>query len=141
MAKKKKKDQLGFTGLVSAIARGIARERSLAKARDIHRHDTGTVPPEPAKPPKRKKPKDTRSAEEIRREVDVTRARLVGTVGAIKYDLDLPARARDARDAVAARIPREWKGEPRATIVAASVLATGLGGIVLAALAKIRRGQ
>ncbi|HEV7956874.1 MAG: hypothetical protein JWL94_880 [Microbacteriaceae bacterium] len=135
MARRKKKDQLTAAGVVSAVARGVAQQRSLAKARDINRGDRSTVPPEPKKP---KKPKDPRSPEQIRAEVDATRARLLHTLGEIKYDVDVPSRARDLRGRVASQIPRRWRGEPRASIVAGSILATGLGGIVLAMLGRVR---
>jgi Protein of unknown function (DUF3618) len=127
---KRKKDRLNFFGFVSAIASNVARQRAMAQARD-----------KPVKPPKVKKPPDTRTPEEIRAGVDATRVVLADTVGAITYDLDVPARARDLRDRVAARVPSEWKGEPKATIVALSVLVTGVGGILLGAIARLRRNR
>ncbi len=132
---KKKKDRLSFIGLISSVLKGVARQRSFAKARA-----SGTAVPD-QNTPKVKKPKDTRTPDQIRGDVDRTRRRLVNTVDQIKYDLDVPARAKDLRDRLAARVPREWRGEPRATIVAASVFTTGIGAIVLATFASVRRGR
>ncbi len=128
---KKKKDQLGIVGFASAILRNTAQQRSLKKARDAK-----NAPPPP---PREKKPRDTRTAEQIRGEVDATRDALVGTVDGIKYDLDVPARARDLRDRVAAELPDEWKGESRARAVAAVILATGLSLIGTTLVARVRR--
>lgn len=127
---KRKKDRLNFFGFLSAIASNVARQRALRQARD-----------KPVKPPKVKKPRDTRTPEEIRAGVDAVRVVLADTIGAIKHDLDVPARARDLRDRVAARVPSEWKGEPRASIVALSVLAAGVGGILLGTIARLRRSR
>lgn len=127
---KKRKDQLGVVGFASAILRNSAQQRSLKKARNAK-----NAPP----PPKQKKPKDTRSSEQIRAEVDATRATLLGTVETIKYDLDVPARARDLRDRVAADIPAEFKGRIPALVAAGSILLTGIGSITAAIVARVRR--
>lgn len=136
MAKKRKSDKLSLVGLASAISRNIAQQRSLAKARE--RRAARLLPKQP-KPPKPKKPKDTRTAEEIRATVDATRTRLVATVDSLKYHLDVPARLRDVRNRAARRLPREVRGEPKATIAGVTVLVTGLGSIALATVARFRR--
>lgn len=130
MAKKKKSDQLSVIGLVSAVLKSTSQQRSLKKAREKRE-----APPQP----KVKKPKDTRTPEQIRTEVDSTRAQLVDTVARVKYDLDVPARARDLKVRVAARMPAVLKGDVQAAAVAASVLVAGLGTIVWGATASARR--
>ena len=128
---KKRKDQLGVAGFASALLRNVAQQRSLKKARDA-KHA-------PPAPPRVKKPKDTRTPEQIRAAVDVTRANLLGTVENIKYDLDLQSRARDLRNRVAAGIPAEIKGRTPALIVAGSILLGGIGSIAAAIAARVRR--
>lgn len=128
---KKRKDQLGIGGLASALLRNLAQQRSLKKVRAAK-----NAPPAP---PKKKKPKDSRTPEEIRAAVDATRVSLLKTVETIKYDLDLPARARDLRDRVAADIPSEMKGRAPAFITAGSILVAGLGSITAALVARARR--
>lgn len=128
---KKRKDQLGIGGLASALLRNLAQQRSLKKVRAAK-----NAPPAP---PKKKKPKDTRTPEEIGAAVDATRLSLLKTVETIKYDLDLPARARDLRDRVAADIPSEMKGRVPAFITAGSILVAGLGSITAALVARARR--
>ncbi len=136
MARKPKRDQLSVVGLVSAILRGTAQQRSLAKSKE--RKANKRAEKEQKKREKAAKPKDTRTPEEIGRTIDSTRTRLVGTVDAVKYDLDVPARARDLRNTVAARIPRRWRGEPGGMVVGAAVLVVGWGGLALAALFSTR---
>ena len=128
---KKRKDQLGVVGLASALLRNVAQQRSLKKARDA-KHAP------PASPPA-KKPKDTRTPEQLRAAVDVNRANLLGTVENIKYDLDLQSRARDLRNRVAADIPAEFRGRIPALIAAGSILLGGLGSIAAAIAARVRR--
>lgn len=136
MARKPKRDQLSVVGVASAILRGTAQQRSLAKSRD--RKAMKAAQKAEKKRVKESKPKDTRTPEEIARSVDLTRTRLVGTVDAVKYDLDLPARARDLRGELAARIPRRWRGEPGGMIVGAAVLVVGWGSLAAAALLAAR---
>ena len=128
---KKRKDQLGVVGLASALLRNVAQQRSLKKARDA-KHA-------PPVPPPAKKPKDTRTPEQLRAAVDVNRANLLGTVENIKYDLDLQSRARDLRNRVAADIPAEFRGRIPALIAAGSILLGGLGSIAAAIAARVRR--
>lgn len=128
---KKRKDQLGFIGLASALLRNVAQQRSLKKSRDAK-----NAPPTS---PKKKKPKDTRTASQIHNELDATRLNLVTTVERIKYDIDVPSRARDLRDRVAADIPSELKGRTPALVVSASILVTGLGSIIAAVARRFRR--
>jgi hypothetical protein len=124
MARKKKTDRLGAAGLISAIMKNRSQHKAMAKAREVK-----GIEPEP----KPKKPRDIRTPEQIREDVDVTRARLVDTVAALRYDLDLPARARDLRDRVVAKLPEEFKAQPVAIAVTASVLVAGVTAILLAA--------
>ncbi|GAB3131000.1 DUF3618 domain-containing protein [Marisediminicola antarctica] len=121
---RKKKDKLNLGSLISAIMKNRSKHRSMAKARAIK-----GIEPEPEP----KKPRDIRTPEQIKEDVDVTRARLVETIAALRYDLDVPARARDLRDRVAARIPEELKAQPVAIVVTASVLVAGVGTILIAA--------
>lgn len=124
MARKTKKDKLGLGGLISAVMKNRSQHKAMAKARAVQ----GIEPePEPAKP------RDIRTPEQIREDVDLTRARLVDTIAALRYDLDVPARARDLRDRVAAKLPEELKAQPVAVAVTASVLVAGIGAIVIAA--------
>jgi len=124
MARKKKKDKLSLGGLLSAIMKNRSQHRAMAKAREVK----GIEPePEPTKP------RDIRTREQIREDVDVTRARLVETIAALRYDLDVPARVRDLRDRVAAKLPEELKAQPVAIAVTASVLVAGISAILLAA--------
>ena len=124
MARKKKKDKLGLGGLLSAIMKNRSQHKAMAKAREVK----GIEPePEPTKP------RDIRTREQIREDVDVTRARLVETIAALRYDLDVPARVRDLRDRVAAKLPEELKAQPVAIAVTASVLVAGISAILLAA--------
>ncbi|MFP7760597.1 DUF3618 domain-containing protein [Marisediminicola sp. LYQ85] len=127
---KRKKDRLSVTGLVTTVARSVARQRSLKKARELDGAEASE--PEP-------KQKDTRTPEDIRRSVEVTRAELVATVAKVKYDLDVPARARDARDRVAASIPPEWRGERQARAIATSIAAAGLAIVTGIATVAARR--
>ena len=127
---KRRKDQLGVVGFASALMRNLSQQRSLKKARDAK-----NVPP----PPEQKKRKDTRTPEQIRAAVDVTRSNLVDAVDGIKYDLDVRARARDLRDRVAADIPAEYRGRTPALVVVASILFAGLGSIAAAIVARVRR--
>lgn len=124
MARKKKTDKLSLGGLISAIMKNRSQHKAMAKAREVKGID-----PEPEP----KKPRDIRTPEQIRDDVDVTRARLVETVAALRYDLDVPARARDLRDRVAAKLPEELKAQPVAIAVTASVLIAGVSAILLAA--------
>ncbi|MET3768175.1 hypothetical protein ABIB15_000847 [Marisediminicola sp. UYEF4] len=124
MARKKKSDKLSLGGLISAIMKNRSQHKAMAKAREVKGID-----PEPEP----KKPRDIRTPEQIRDDVDVTRARLVETVAALRYDLDVPARARDLRDRVAAKLPEELKAQPVAIAVTASVLVAGVSAILLAA--------
>ena len=124
MARKKKKDGLGFAGLISAIMKNRSQHKAMAKAREVKHME-----PEPEP----KKPRDIRTPEQIREDVDVTRARLVETVAALRYVLDVPARARDLRDRVVAKLPEELKAQPVAIAVTASVLVAGVTTILLAA--------
>lgn len=126
MARKKKTDKLSLGGLISAIMKNRSQHKAMAKAREVKGID-----PEPK--PEPKKPRDIRTPEQIRDDVDVTRARLVETVAALRYDLDVPARARDLRDRVAAKLPEELKAQPVAIAVTASVLVAGVSAILLAA--------
>jgi len=126
---KKRKDQLGFMGLVSTILKNRSQQKSMMKARNVK-----GIEPEPE--PKVKRPKETRSTEEIRAGVDATRTTLVETVARIRYDLDVPARAKDLRDRTAARVPAEYKGEPAATVIAGLIFAAGTG--IIAGLAALR---
>lgn len=128
---KKKKDQLGLVGFISALMRNTAQQRSLKKVRDAK----NAPPPEPQP----KKPKDTRTPEQIRADVDQARVSLVKTVENIKYDLDVPSRARDLRDRVAADIPPELKGRTPALVAAAGILVAGLGSIAAAVVSRVRR--
>lgn len=132
---KKKSDQLSVVGLASAVLRNLSQQRSAEKAREKREQAPVTVAEKAeAKAAKKRakaaKPKDTRSAAEIRREVDATRTQLVRTVDRIGYDLDLPARARDARAGLLARIPGSWQGDLPAAVVGATVLASGLSVVV-----------
>lgn len=117
---RRKKDRLGVVGLASTVFKNLAQQRSMSKSRHAHNEEPAEKVP---------RPKDTRTPEEIRVAVDLTRERLVSTVDAIKFDLDVPARTRDLRDRVAAGLPDSWKGEPRAAIIAGSLFAVGLGVI------------
>ena len=128
---RKRRDQLGVVGFASALLRNLSQQRSLKKARDAK-----DAPPPP---PKQKKPKDTRTPEQIRVAVDVTRSNLVETVDSIKYDLDVPARARDLRDRVAADIPAEYRGRSPALVASGSILLAGLASITAAVVARVRR--
>ena len=124
MARKKKKDKLGLGGLLSAIMKNRSQHKAMAKAREVK----GIEPePEPTKP------RDIRTREQIREDVDVTRARLVETIAALRYDLDVPARVRDLRDRVAAKLPEELKAQPVAIAVTACVLVAGISTILIAA--------
>ena len=127
---KRRKDQLGVVGFASALMRNLSQQRSLKKARDAK-----NFPP----PPKQKKPKDTRTPEQIRAAVDATRSNLVDAVDGIRYDLDVRARARDLRDRVAADIPAEYRGRTPALVVVGSILFAGLGSIAAAIVARVRR--
>lgn len=126
---KKRKDQLGFMGVVSTILRNRSQQKAMLKARQVK-----GIEPEPE--PKAPRPKETRSTEQIRADVDATRRTLVDTVARIRYDLDVPARTRDLRDRVAARVPSEYKGEPAATVIASLIFAVGTG--IIALLASLR---
>lgn len=129
MARKKKTDKLSLGGLISVIMKNRSQHKAMAKAREVK----GIEPePEPTKP------RDIRTPEQIREDVDVTRERLVETVAALRYDLDVPARARDLRDRVAARLPEELKAQPVAIAVTASVLVAGVSAVLLASR---RRGN
>lgn len=119
----KKKDQLSVVGVASAVAKNLAQQRSLAKARE-RKHAV------PVAKVKVKAPKDTRTAAEIEAAVALSRARLVSTVTQIKFDLDFPARARELRDRVATRFPGNWRGETAARVAASAVLVVGLSSIV-----------
>ena len=134
MARKKKKDQLSVVGLLSAILRNTAQQRSLAKGRDKKALKIEKKA-EKARQKHRKalEPKDKRTPEEIRTEIDSTRGELVGTVAAIKTDLSLPTRARLLMAHLSKKVPRDLKGEPEASVIAGSVLASGLGVVGLAA--------
>lgn len=121
---RKKKDKLGVAGLISAIMKNRSQHKAMAKAREVK-----GIEPEPEP----KKPRDIRTPEQIREDVEVTRARLVETVAALRYDLDVPARARDLRDRVVAKLPEELKAQPVAIAVTASVLVAGVTAILLAA--------
>lgn len=121
---RKKKDKLSLGGLISAIMKNRSQHKAMAKAREVK-----GIEPEPEQP----KPRDIRTPEQIRKDVDATRARLVETVAALRYDLDVPARARDLRDRIAARLPEELKAQPVAIAVTASVLVAGITAILLAA--------
>jgi hypothetical protein len=131
---RKKKDQLSVVGLLSAILRNSAQQRSLAKGRDKKALKIEKKA-EKARQKHRKalEPKDERTPEDIRAEIDSTRGELVGTVAAIKTDLSLPTRARLLRAHLSKRVPRDLKGEPEATVIAGSVLAGGLGIVGLSA--------
>ena len=129
MARKKKTDKLSLGGLISVIMKNRSQHKAMAKAREVK----GIEPePEPTKP------RDIRTPEQIREDVEVTRERLVETVAALRYDLDVPARARDLRDRVAARLPEELKAQPVAIAVTASVLVAGVSAVLLASR---RRGN
>ena len=136
---KKKTDQLSMIGLSSAIMRHLSQQRSLEKAR-LKREARPRTAAEKAEAKKARKaakaarPKDTRSPEQIRADVDATRAKLGKTVDRLSYDLDVPARARDARARLLAVIPESWKGDRPAAVVGATVLASGLG--IVAALSS-----
>jgi len=124
MARKKKKDKLGVGSLISAIMKNRSQHKAMAKARAVK-----GIQPEPEP----KKPRDIRTPEQIKEDVDVTRARLVETIAALRYDLDVPARTRDLRNRVAAKIPEELKAQPVAVAVTASVLVAGISTILIAA--------
>jgi len=124
MARKKKKDKLGVGSLISAIMKNRSQHKAMAKARAVK-----GIQPEPEP----KKLRDIRTPEQIKEDVDVTRARLVETIAALRYDLDVPARTRDLRNRVAAKIPEELKAQPVAIAVTASVLVAGISTILIAA--------
>lgn len=126
---KKRKDQLGFMGLVSTILRRRSQQKSMMKARKVK-----GIEPEPE--PKAPRPKETRSTEQIRADVDATRTALVETVTRIRYDLDVPARTRDLRNRLAARVPAEYKGEPAATVIASLIFTAGIG--IIAGIVTLR---
>ncbi|MBC7518735.1 MAG: hypothetical protein H7248_07640 [Microbacteriaceae bacterium] len=128
----KKQDQLSVVGVTSAVAKNLAQQRSLAKARE--RKNTPKKPK--IKAPKA--PKDTRTAAELEATVELTRATLVSTVAQIRYDLDLPARARDLRSRIAVRFPRDWHGETPARVAASAVVVVGLSTIVAITKAALR---
>ncbi|WP_165064137.1 DUF3618 domain-containing protein [Marisediminicola senii] len=125
---KKKNDRLSVGGVLSTILKQRSQQRSMKKRREKleARRATRNGAPAVAPEPKPEKLKDTRTPEQIRASVDESRARLVATVERVKYDLDVPARAKDVRDDVRRRLPSSIKGEPAASITAASLLAAGL---------------
>ena len=119
----KKRDQLSVVGVASAVAKNLAQQRSLAKARErkiATRKQKSTAP---------KPPKDTRTPAELAANVDLTRARLVSTVAQIRFDLDLQARARELRARLAVRLPHAWHGETPARVAASAIAVAGLSTI------------
>lgn len=126
---RKKKSRKGLGSVMSSFMRRRSQHKAMAKAREVK-----GIEPEPEPP----KPRDIRTPEQIREDVDVTRARLVETIAALRYDLDVPARARDLRNRVAAKLPVEFRTQPAAIAVSASVLVGGITAILLAAR---RRGN
>ena len=124
MARKKKTDKLSLGGLISAIMKNRSQRKAMAKAREVKGIEPESGP---------KKPRDIRTPEQIREDVELTRARLVETGAALRYDLDVPARARDLRDRIVATLPAELKAQPVAIAVTASVLIAGVSAILIAA--------
>jgi hypothetical protein len=148
MAKKMKRDQLTAIGLVSAIARNFVQQRARVKSMQkasstvpdpAERKEQQRQAKKAAKKNARKKPKDSRTPEQLTAAADLRRAELVETVERVKYDLDVPARARDLRDAVARELPSGWRGRTQALAASFAVLATGLGVIASAVVARLRR--
>ncbi len=144
MAKKMKRDQLTAIGLVSAIAKNFVQQRarvaSMQKASSVvadpaERRDQQRK----AKKDAPKKPKDTRTPEQLRAAADARRNDLVATVDRVKYDLDVPARARDVRDSVARELPPAWRGRTQAVAASSAVLVSGLAVIVAAVVSRVRR--
>ena len=111
-----------MVGVASVVAKNVAQQRSLAKARE--RKNKVSV----AKV-KVKAPKETRTAAEIEAAAATSRARLFATVAQIRFDLDIPARAGDLRDRVAVQFPRNWRGETPARAAASAVIVIGLSTI------------
>lgn len=145
MAKKPKKDELSFIGVISAILRNAAQQRSLARTREKRRQrlEARRDPEQRAAEKKARKKaekaqkaenRDTRTIEQIGSDVDGSRRRLVGTVSSLRYDLDVPARTRETRDRVASRIPRRFRGEPQAALASIGLALLGWGAIALGAL-------
>lgn len=149
MAKKMKRDQLTAIGLISVIAKNFVQQRarvsSMQKASSEvkdpaeRREQKAQEKKRLKKEKKARKKEDVRTPEQLREAVDSTRADLVRTVGRVKYDLDLPARASDLRDSVARELPSGWRGPTQAVVAASTVLVTGLGIIVAAVTARVRR--
>lgn len=153
MAKKSKPDQLSWVGLISAILRNASQQRSMVRSQDKIRakreaRDHPLSDSEKKAQKKQRKQqkkdeadrkKDTRSVSQIGDDIDTTRGRLLDTVDAVKYDLDVPARLTDARVTVARRVPRRWLGPVPAAIAAGLVLAVGWGTIAAGAATSARR--
>ena len=153
MAKKSKPDQLSWVGLISAILRNTSQQRSMVKSqekirakREAREHPLSDDEKKARKKQQKQqkkdeaeRTKDTRSAAQIGDDVDTTRGRLLDTVDAVKYDLDVPARLTDARTTVARSVPRSWLGPIPAAIAAGVVLVVGWGAIAAGAATGARR--
>lgn len=148
MAKKMKRDQLTAIGLISAIAKNFVAQR----ARVSSMQKASSEVPDPAErraqkeqekkrrkaEKKARRTEPERTPEELRATIDSRRAELVQTVEQVKYDLDVPARARDLRDSVAKELPSGWRGPKQAVAAASAVVVSGLGIIAAAVASRVR---
>lgn len=134
MAKSKKPDQLSPIRAISLIGTNFWKARN--RVNRIQR--TGPVDKSATQPDPKPEPRDPRTPEQLEADIERTRAELVATVARIKYDLDVPARLRDVRDDIAAKIPEKYKGEEQAMLAAGAVLVTGLGIIVTSVVSAVR---
>ncbi len=134
MAKRKQPDQMSPFRAIKLIGANFWKARNRVK----RIQKTGPVDKSAKRPAPTPEPRDPRTPEQLESDIERTRAELVATVARIKYDLDVPARLRDVRDDIAAKIPEKYKGEQQAMIAAGAVVVAGLGIIVGSVVSAVR---
>lgn len=98
-----------------------------------------TVKPEPEPAPK--KPKDTRTDGELRRDIERKRDELAQTLDALEYKLDVPARGREALETGKQQLAKQWDDNPLLVGGIALGALAAVAGAVLGIVALLRRAR
>lgn len=95
-------------------------------------HGHRSIEPAAAKPKQDEpKPKDTRSDDELRRDIRASRDELARTLDALEYKLDVPARSREFMANGKDKALRTWDENPvKVAGAGAAALVAVVGGIV-----------
>lgn len=97
--------------------------------------------PAPAEKKDAPKPKDTRSDEELRRDIRARRDELARTLDALEYKLDVPARGREFVSTGKQKAVQTWDDNPLVVAGAAAAAVIAVVGGILGSILLKRRGQ